>query len=74
MKDTLTMSYRETDRLKIISRIEQKDLTIVEAAEDIQLSERQMYCMIKRYRTEGGIRLTPPVARSSIECRFPKER
>jgi hypothetical protein len=53
MKETLTMSYRETDRLKVISRIEHHELTVVEAAESLQLSERQVYRILRRYHSQG---------------------
>ena len=53
MKETLTMSYRETDRLKVISRIEHHELTVIEAAESLQLSERQVYRILRRYRSSG---------------------
>jgi transposase len=41
------------DRLKVILRHEQHQLTMVEAAESLDLSERQVYRILKRYRTEG---------------------
>jgi transposase len=41
------------DRLKVIVRVEQKELTMVEAAESVDVSERQFYRIIKRYRSEG---------------------
>lgn len=53
MKEILIMSYRETERLKVISRIEFDELTVVDAAESIHISERQMYRILKRYHTEG---------------------
>lgn len=53
MKETLFMSYRETDRLKAISRIEVQELSIADAAETLHISERQMYRVLKRYRIEG---------------------
>lgn len=53
MECTLTMSYRDTERLKVISRVEHDDLTVAEAAESLQVSERQMYRIVCRYRKEG---------------------
>ena len=72
MKETLAMSYRETDRIKLISRIEQQDLTIAEAAENLQLSERQMYRVIKRYRTEGTSGLLHRLRGRASNAGFPK--
>lgn len=53
MKEPLTMSYQETERLKVISRVEHKELTVVEAAESLSLSERHLYRILHRYRDEG---------------------
>ena len=40
---TLDISYREMERLKIITRIEQHNLTVVEGAEALGIIKRQMY-------------------------------
>jgi hypothetical protein len=53
MTETVTMSYREREHLKVISRIEAGELTVAEAAESIHLTERQMYRLLRRYRQEG---------------------
>lgn len=53
MPETLTMSKKETERLKVISRIEHDELTVREAAESLQLSERQLYRILERYRRLG---------------------
>lgn len=47
------MSYREMERIKVITRIQHADLTVVEAAEALGISERQMYRILSRYRTDG---------------------
>jgi transposase len=47
------MSYRDTERLKVISRIEHDELTVAEAAESLQNSDSQMYRILYRYRKEG---------------------
>ena len=52
--ETLRMSYREMERLKIITRIEQDELTVIEAAEAVGISERQLYRILQRYRTLGA--------------------
>lgn len=41
------------ERLKVILRIEQAQWTVAEAAESLHVSERQLYRIMKRYRTEG---------------------
>lgn len=53
MPETLTMSRKETERLKVISRIEHHELTVTEAAESLQVSERQLYRILERYHTQG---------------------
>jgi hypothetical protein len=50
---TLYISYREMERIRVITRIQQDDLTVVEAAEALGISERQMYRILGRYRTDG---------------------
>lgn len=46
------------ERLKLILRIEQDQLTVAEAAEGLQLSERQLYRILERYRAEGEVGLS----------------
>lgn len=53
MPETLTMSTKETERLKVISRIEHNELTVAEAAESLPLGERQLYRILERYRRLG---------------------
>jgi transposase len=53
MGQTITMSIREMDRLKMIVRIKENKLTVVEAAESLHMSERQMYRVLARYRRQG---------------------
>ena len=53
MAETFTMSMREMDRLRMIIRIEEKKLTVGEAAESLHLGERQMYRILSRHRSEG---------------------
>src|SRR3990172_2318617 len=53
MPETLTMKRKEAERLKVISRIEHHELTVAEAAESLQVSERQLYRILKQYRTVG---------------------
>ena len=53
MSDTLQMSKKERDRLHILRSIEKKKMTITEGAEELALSERQLYRILNRYREEG---------------------
>jgi transposase len=73
MRETLIMSYRETDRLKAMSRIEVHELTITEAAEALHLSERQLYRIFKRYRKEGEKGLIHRLRGRSSNVAYPKD-
>ena len=53
MGQTITMSIREMERLKMIVWIKEGKITVVEAAESLHMSERQMYRVLGRYRTQG---------------------
>ena len=53
MEGILTMSQKEADRLKIISQIETKALTVLEGSELMGLSARQTYRVLKRIKEEG---------------------
>jgi hypothetical protein len=53
MTGTLTMSMKERERLKVIHRIDNHELTVALGAEALHLSERQLYRILKRYRQHG---------------------
>jgi len=53
MIGTLTMTQKERERLKVIHRLEQHDLTVALGAESLHLSERQLFRILKRYRQQG---------------------
>jgi len=53
MNGLLTMSRKEIDRLIIITQVEENKITVLEAAELLVLSQRQIYRMLKRIRAEG---------------------
>ena len=52
-KELLTMSKKELQRLKVLEQVENKVLTVKGASEALNLSERQTYRILKRYRSEG---------------------
>jgi transposase len=54
VKGILTMSQTEVDRLKILSQIEGKKITVREGSELMELTERQTYRILKRIREEGS--------------------
>lgn len=49
----LTMNSKERERLKVIHRIANNELTIVNAAMSVSISERQMYRILLRHRSKG---------------------
>ena len=53
MTQTLHISYREMERAKILTRIVQHDLNVVDGAEALGISDRQMYRVLARYRADG---------------------
>lgn len=53
MTQTIEMSYKEMERLKIMLKIEGGEITVSEAAESLRISQRQLYRIKKRYREEG---------------------
>lgn len=53
MNGVLTMSQKEIDRLMIITQIEENKITVLKAGELLALSQRQIYRILKRTRTEG---------------------
>jgi len=52
-KELLTMSKKELQRLKVLEQVENKVLTVKGASEALNLSERQTYRILKRYRSKG---------------------
>lgn len=55
MQTNLTMSQKEIERLKTLTRIKSGELTISNAAECLRISERHIYRILKRYSTEGDV-------------------
>ena len=53
-KAFITMSMRETDRLKTIQAVVDRMARVGQAAQQIGLSRRQLERLLKRYRNEGA--------------------
>jgi transposase len=53
MSETLTMSTKERQRLQVMSHLKHGKTTVVKAAAALGLSERQMYRVLGRYRSQG---------------------
>jgi len=54
MTGHLQMSKKELDRLDLMTRIEDKRLTQREAAERLEITERQLRRLIKAFRAQGA--------------------
>ena len=50
---TLTMSYKERERLNVLYRLDKGELRCADAAESLGISERQLYRLRGRYRKDG---------------------
>ncbi|MBI5475902.1 MAG: helix-turn-helix domain-containing protein, partial [Ignavibacteriales bacterium] len=54
MEGILMMSQKELYRIQLIEQVAREEITIIESAKVLSLSERQMYRILRRYRTEGN--------------------
>ena len=54
MKGVLTLSSKEIDRLMLISQIQQEKISVLEAADLLGLSQRQVYKILKRVIEENS--------------------
>src|SRR4030042_312880 len=57
MREQVTLTLKEQKRLKLLNQVESGSLTVLRAAEALQLSERQLYRLLARYRLEGAAAL-----------------
>ena len=53
MEGVLTLSLKEIDRIMLISQIEEEKISVLEAANLLGLSQRQIYRILKRVKSEG---------------------
>ena len=54
MKEYITMTEKEIDRLGIINKVLEKRLRVAEAAEILKVSKRQVLRLCKRIKNEGA--------------------
>lgn len=52
-QQTLTMSHKEREYLKTLSRLQKGELTCADAAESLGITERHLYRLRARYKAEG---------------------
>jgi transcriptional regulator with GAF, ATPase, and Fis domain len=51
----VTVSMRELERIKIIAAVAEHRLKVVQAAERLDLCERQVSRLVRRYETNGSV-------------------
>jgi transposase len=73
MEGILIMSQKEVERLKIISQIGHRGITVEEAAEAMEISQRQTYRILKRIREEGGKGIIHKLRGRESNRGYPKE-
>jgi transposase len=54
MKNWITLTMKEIKRLKVMAMLEEKQMTRAEAAEKLEVCERQVYRIQKLYREKGA--------------------
>jgi len=54
MEERLTLTTKELKRLKVLAWIEGEQMTVMQAAELLGVSERQGWRLLARYRAEGA--------------------
>lgn len=54
MKEQITMSNRDIDRLKVLNAVKEKQKTWKQAAEELMISKRQIGRMLQRIKREGN--------------------
>lgn len=52
-KGTLTMSYKEREQLKVLTRLNKGELTCKDAAESLGVTERHLYRLRGKYKAHG---------------------
>lgn len=53
MEKLLTMSKKEIKRVKVLEQIQKNQIHVIKGAELLEISERQTFRLLKRYREEG---------------------
>ena len=73
MDQILTMNNKERERIKVLSQIIERKMTVSEASEILEISERQGYRILKRYREQGDIGIIHKLRGRSSNRGYPKE-
>lgn len=73
MDQILTMNNKERERIKVLSQITERKITVSEASEVLGISERQGYRILKRYREQGDIGIIHKLRGRSSNRGYPQE-
>ena len=73
MNGILTMSKKEIDRLMIVTQIEGNKITVIEAAELLLVSQRQVYRILKRIKEQGAKGIIHKLRGRESNRGYPKE-
>lgn len=73
MEGILTMNYKEADRLKIISQLESKKITVEESSALMGISARQTYRILKKIKEEGTKGIIHKLRGKKSNRGYPKE-
>jgi len=72
VEQILTMNTKERERIKVLSQIIERKVTVSEASEILGISERQGYRILKRYREQGDIGIIHRLRGRSSNRGYPK--
>ena len=73
MDQILTMNNKERERIKVLSQIIERKITVADASEILGISERQGYRLLKRYRAQGDIGVIHKLRGRCSNRGYPKE-
>lgn len=73
MDQILTMNNKERERIKVLSQITERKITVSDASEILRISERQGYRILKRYREQGDIGIIHKLRGRSSNRGYPHE-
>jgi transposase len=71
LEKVILMTRKERERLKVVEQINQKKLTYTDGANQLGVSERQMYRSMERYREEGDEGLTHRLRGATSNRQYP---
>ncbi|KJU83964.1 transposase [Candidatus Magnetobacterium bavaricum] len=72
-KDVIMIRQKELKRLHVIQKVEDRELTQVEAAEILSISDRQVRRLLKRIKYEGDRGAVHRLRGKQSSKKFPKE-